>query len=26
VLAGFDEHTENACNALNINKNAFKPV
>ena len=23
VLAGFDEHATNACNALNINKNAF---
>jgi hypothetical protein len=26
VLAGFDEHTANACNALNIHKNAFKPL
>lgn len=26
ALAGFDEHTANACNALNIHKNAFKPV
>ena len=26
VLAGFDEHTANACNALNINKNVFNPV